>query len=386
MKLIKPFFSIRNIRDLDKATKEIEQAARTCYKSEDKIKKGSDLDLVQFLIKKGHHAMLEFGPSITVLFICDRGVSHELVRHRIASFAQECISGDTEVHKGITIKNLYDRKNNQYGKTHNKTIWLKSVNKNKEIIPNKIKDIFYKGKQDIYEITTRTGYKMKCTLNHEFLTKEGFKKLNELKIGDDIIINGRKNNNIKNLLKLCTLCHRLFHKKWYNETITTTDKIINIKYIGIEDTYDLEMQKPYHNYIANGFVVHNSTRYCNYNNKDHITFIIPPWINVEEREYHNVYGESNSPYPDDIWLCALFEAEKKYKSLINKEWSPQQARSVLPNSLKTEINIKANIREWRHIFKLRCSKAAHPQMRELMIPLYNVFCEHSPILFKDIKF
>jgi len=80
----------------------------------------------------------------------------------------------------------------------------------------------------------------------------------------------------------------------------------------------------------------------------------------------------------------MLDAEEKYNILIKKGWSPQQARSVLPNSLKTEINISANIREWRHIFKLRTAKAAHPQMRELMCPLLNGFQRRIPILFDDI--
>jgi len=67
-------------------------------------------------------------------------------------------------------------------------------------------------------------------------------------------------------------------------------------------------------------------------------------------------------------------------------YSPQQARSVLPNSLKTEINVSANIREWRHIFKLRTTSAAHPQMRELMCPLLDEFKKRIPILFDDITY
>jgi len=78
----------------------------------------------------------------------------------------------------------------------------------------------------------------------------------------------RKNSNIENLKKLCTKCHKLFHKKnWLLGTIACLEKIKEINYVGIEDTYDLEMKAPYNNYIANGFVVHNSTRYCNYSKR-----------------------------------------------------------------------------------------------------------------------
>ena len=85
MKLIEPSFEIIDISG-DLTT--IEQAARTCYKSEDKIKDGSAERLVGTLVDRGHHAMLEF-VDVTVKFITDRGIANEIVRHRIASYAQE---------------------------------------------------------------------------------------------------------------------------------------------------------------------------------------------------------------------------------------------------------------------------------------------------------
>ena len=88
---------------------------------------------------------------------------------------------------------------------------------------------------------------------------------------------------------------------------------------------------------------------------------------------------------DITWFVSMYNAEMHYQSLLNKGWSPQQARSVLPNSLKTEIVMTTNIREWRHILRLRTSRAVHPQMREVMIPILKEFQERIPILFDDIK-
>jgi len=226
MKLIKPSFEILTPARLDynvglNIIADIEKAARTCYQSEGKIEWDKDdepvsgLKLVKKLLDRKHEAMLEFGPSITVKFICDRGVSHELVRHRLASFAQE------------------------------------------------------------------------------------------------------------------------------------------------------------------------STRYCNYSNDTNISFIIPSWLELEEDQ--NIKITVPSEDQAMIWLRSMSRAEIDYNRLIAKGWTPQQARTVLPNSLKTSINIKANIREWRHIFKLRCAKTAHPQMRELMIPLLTDFQNHIPILFDDLE-
>jgi thymidylate synthase (FAD) len=86
-----------------------------------------------------------------------------------------------------------------------------------------------------------------------------------------------------------------------------------------------------------------------------------------------------------VWLESMDESEEKYTKLSELGWSPQQARSVLPNSTKTEIVITSNFREWRHIFRLRCSKAAHPQMREIMVPLLQRCKRLIPVIFDDIK-
>jgi thymidylate synthase (FAD) len=80
-------------------------------------------------------------------------------------------------------------------------------------------------------------------------------------------------------------------------------------------------------------------------------------------------------------MTAMKAMENAYKWLRLNGWSPQQARAVLPNSLKTEIVITANLREWRHIFQLRTSKLAHPQMREIMVPLAEALQKKLSIVF-----
>ena len=84
------------------------------------------------------------------------------------------------------------------------------------------------------------------------------------------------------------------------------------------------------------------------------------------------------------WRSSMQEAEDAYNHLIERGATPQEARSVLPNSLKTEIVVTTNVREWRHILKLRTAKDAHPQMRQLMIPLLRELQQRLPILFQDI--
>jgi len=126
-----------------------------------------------------------------------------------------------------------------------------------------------------------------------------------------------------------------------------------------------------------------STRYCDYGG-NHITFITPPWIKQNQSE--EFITTSILGFDDIvIWKNGLLESERRYMLLRDIGWPPQQARSILPNSLKTEIICTANLREWRHIFSLRCSKAAHPQMQEIMIPLRDELRSRIPVIF-DEKF
>ena len=244
MKCIKPSYEI--LTDISPygtlELEEIERAARVCYKSEDKYEDQGESakKLIRKLIGNGHEAMLEHS-SLSVKFICDRGVSHELVRHRMASFAQE------------------------------------------------------------------------------------------------------------------------------------------------------------------------STRYCNYS-KDkfghEITVIIPPWINEKylpkddeaveltkmlllgpntEAAKYRLNRMSTEERVALIWWASCFEDEAGYFVMLDEGFTPQQARCILPNSLKTEIVVTANYREWRHILKLRTDPSAHPQMRELMVPLLNELTDRIGVIFDDIK-
>lgn len=131
-----------------------------------------------------------------------------------------------------------------------------------------------------------------------------------------------------------------------------------------------------------------STRYCNYS-KDKfdngITFIMPNWFSAFPSYYNHLTNEDNISKDERIWVEQMKSAEDCYLSLLDRGWTPQEARSVLPNSTKTEIVITANYREWRNFFKLRTAQAAHPQMREVTIPLLKELKEKLPIIFDDIE-
>lgn len=206
MKEISPSFQIMDSVDGKHLLESIEKAGRICYKSEQLITEDSAADFVRRIISHKHESVLEH-EKITVKVICDRGVSHEIVRHRIASYSQE------------------------------------------------------------------------------------------------------------------------------------------------------------------------STRYCNYAAEKfgkELTFIRPSFWSSDCDDYYTV------------WKKSMELAEQSYLKLIALGAKPEEARSVLPNSLKTEIVITMNLREWRHFFRLRTSDRAHPQIREIACSILQRFRELIPAVFEDI--
>ena len=119
-----------------------------------------------------------------------------------------------------------------------------------------------------------------------------------------------------------------------------------------------------------------SQRFCNYSNDkfgNELTFIKPIF----------------DKYKCDAGMYDTFEdtcrfIEKRYFEMLKHGATPQEARSILPNSIKTEIVMTMNLREWRHFFKLRCDKAAHPQTREIANMILKEFKEKIPVIFDDL--
>jgi len=207
MRVLKPRYEIMSPLNGGEILKKIELIGRVCYKSEEKISEGSAEKFVRMIMNpsRKHESVIEH-VSIPVRFVCDRGVSHEIVRHRIASYSQE------------------------------------------------------------------------------------------------------------------------------------------------------------------------STRYCNYGKTEEGVKFIEPFFFVGRRTLF------------DIWVEAMIAAEGFYLELLKNGAKPEEARSVLPNSTKTEIVCTFNLREWRHFFSMRAPRTAHPQMREIVVPLLVEFKRNIPVLFDDILF
>ena len=126
-----------------------------------------------------------------------------------------------------------------------------------------------------------------------------------------------------------------------------------------------------------------STRYVDY--KKELTFIIPIWAeNIPSGRYLIGDCPIDVTQAELLWFNSMLEVELVYKRLRQAGWSPQKARSVLPHSLTTRIYMKANMTEWRHIFKLRRGEDVHPQMKNLMEDLFQKAQKKIPEVFSDM--
>ena len=139
----------------------------------------------------GHESPLEHVSFTFGIEGVSRAFTHQLVRHRIASY---CLTGDTEVYTDLTsrgvrkrtIKELYRMSKQYRDMTH-----IRSVDEdNLMLLSNKIEDVIYSGKKEVYKVTTKNGYEIKSTLEHKFYTEEGWKRLKDIEIKDKVYVNG----------------------------------------------------------------------------------------------------------------------------------------------------------------------------------------------------
>ena len=142
-----------------------------------------------------------------------------------------------------------------------------------------------------------------------------------------------------------------------------------------------------------------STRFCNYNGEKfgrELTFIRPAGkseqiLGSHTIEWPNLIGVRKegqiNPELDpgtNVFFWHLALAERDYMWLLDAGWTPQEARAVLPNSLATKITMTANLREWIHVFRMRCDLPAHPDMRQIMIPIMKSMLDLYPVVFQPV--
>lgn len=478
MKVISPAFEILTPIDGIEILKTIETVGRTCYKSEDKITDDSCVNFVQGIINRGHEAVIEHY-NVTTKIICDRGVSHELVRHRIASYAQEStryvsysnkpqkIETDEDVlaayATGLSMKKISDRSNGTY------TEWdIYRILEEHEIEKRNHgnRGFVY---EDYFEVinTPEKAYLMgfiqadgsiRKELSQLIIAQKGDEQWWILNMIRDFIQPDAKSLTIHNK----KICSDLFNKgiipnKTYKDTKETMNKLWNsipdelkpdflrglldgdgnIRWFyqtegsktqscNIGFTGNIFLMNIISQYLLDNF--NYSVKVFDYDTYARITvtdakvgkalcekmyyhFKFPYGHSKTARYYeafnleipHNsnsittkdfnviipeyeICGGKNGLYGKQLWAWgnAMLDAELHYKNMIELGSTPQIARSVLPNSLKTEICITANLREWRNIFALRCSNAAHPQIRQIMLKLLKTYHTMIPIVFDDL--
>ena len=187
---------------------------------------------------------------------------------------------------------------------------------------------------------------------------------------------------LKHLEQCGRICYKSEDKITDESCVSFIKGIINRGHEAVLEHYNISVKIVCDRGVTHEIVRHRlasycqeSTRYCNYTKDkfgNEITVIEPCFFERDSREYF-------------IWKRSMERAEKAYFDLLDCGCTAQQARDVLPNSLKTEIVMTANIREWRHFLRLRCSSAAHPQMQEVAKMILNEFWRNMPTLFDDVR-
>lgn len=337
MILIKPSFEIIDKSAYPSILEFIEHIGRVCYKSEDKIGPGTAEKFVKPRIKDGHESILEHGT------FCFELSHSEIENDGVLDYIEHSLQCIHDIQENSIGFQFLTRKD-----------WSMLLSFNIRTLRDATK--MSPGNPLIYGLTTE-------------LSKEYPSLFRDL-----VIL--RPSCNAFQLRRI--LPSEMFKT-------FTTDELRKHYYETVRFICDRGVS---HELVRHRLCAFSqeSTRYCNY--AGGVTFIIPPWVDIEPGEYNEeIMGAYNDPFTaNEVWSFAMLEVEDDYIRLTKSEgWSPQQARSVLPNSLKTEIVVTANLAEWHHIFGLRTAKAAHPQMRELMIPLCSEFKNKFPEIFGDIE-
>ena len=320
MKLIKPSFEILEQQpDYKGLMQHIERCGRTCYKSEDKITEDSAEKFVKMLVNRGHTAMVEHGTIYLTLNMTSR---QEYFKYCANKYSEAISEGEAE-----------------------KGTWV--------------------------------GY---VTTNYRVLLQND----------------------------------------WLSDLQYLTEPTKHIRRVTVKFVCDRGVSHEFVRHRVFSFA-QESTRYCNYSKDkfgNELTFIIPCWLDIPEGKAYwhdginyrvgateeNPFGESVNPkawfnkesncVEVHDYIQALDNAEKAYFRLMSawenrvtdrryvtgfkgNPWTPQQARAVLPNSLKTELVMTGFVSDWKNFFKLRDAGSAHPQAQELAKPLHEEFIRRN---------
>jgi thymidylate synthase ThyX len=341
------------------------QGARISYGSSNLKSVQADKGLVEYLVEHYHTSPLEMA-EVKFMAKVPLFVFNQLVRHRTA-----CITGDCELifdNKRMTIFNFYSE-----WKTNDKLKNLKLKmcdEKTGKIRYTSVNDIWSSGLKDVYEIELEDNKKIKTSENHLFLTNNGWKTLKEA------------TNLTKNKDKL--EYNKTLSFSVNNDNVRKFVSLKNIKYIGKEMTYDLEVTGPYHNFICNGFVVHNSLNCVSrrYTEIPEESFFIPE-LRVQDKINHQgsnsakVEQHVKNTY-DELYQQAS-HLHKYYKDCVDKGIGKEVARGAMPQNIMTEFVWKIDLHNFLKMCRLRLHHTAQKEIRELAEAMYSLVKPRFPI-------
>lgn len=194
-------------------------------------------------------------------------------------------------------------------------------------------------------------------------------------------------------LRWIEFCGRVSHRSEEAQTLDSWQRFIPAVVMGHGDWSIVEHASVSVEFLVDRGITHEivrhrlfsftqeSTRFVNYEKKVPASFIEPPGLE-SEKTFRTPDGGELTAY--QLWLSAVQYAENAYKRLVKEGLTPQIARSVFPNALASKLIMTGNLRNWRHFLIMRTTKEAHPQMRQVTLPLLENFKAMIPLLFDDI--
>ena len=323
-------------------TKKIEKVARVCYKSEDKIDEGTDMIMCRSLIKRQHTAMLEHAS-----LVLEVGEQEYSLIETLRSFMENMIE-DGEQNRKCYLRytnSTLDGNNYRYFVSGNIRAWYEFMMYANSVngLPKRLYNIINDNVNNIFDIDVDS---------FDFVTFDMYDE-------DDFYA------KVVTDMNQLTDEERMVHETF--SVLFTVDRGVTHELVRMRDCSFAQ----------------ESTRYCNYANGkfgNEITVILPCFFDTGMGTNTNslVYKE---------WESACKNAEASYFKLLEYGAKPQEARDVLPTSVKADIVMTTNLTEWKHIFNLRACDStgpAHPQMKEVMIPLFKEMREKYPFAFGDM--
>jgi len=337
-----------------------------------------------------------------VTFVNDQGDNHPKLRKTIGELYELWTNGEESIHQKSLSKVKIEPDKDYYSKSKNRIriMNLRVLNEDTGLFETgTIKDVIYSGIQPVYRVTLADKKTLNCTVNHRLLTSAGWQKM-----GDAVGLVTSADGDVVKLTKSCSvMCNGIAvatktepsqwqsHRELAGMNIQAHPvNIIQVEYLGKHKTYDLEVEGQWHNFVANGMVVHNSFRYTGQRiinvaqGKQDIeeVFYLRPVGNYTNRQGKR-YFYSETQRNEDLKWC--LEACKRYQQRIEEGLSEEHARGLIPFDARQNFVLSCNMRSLMHLLDLRWKKDAQLEAQKFCELLYVQFEKWSPAVAQWYK-